>query len=297
MVRRIPPLNPLRVFEVVARTLNLTAAASELNVTQSAVSRQIATLETYLGVDLLRRERHGVNLTRAGSHYAAQVLPAFEQIAAATEDLVKGTGERTLRVRTYTTFAAKWLIPRLAEFHRLHPSIEVKITNAVPEVDFDRDNADVAVQFGKGHWPQTQSVFLFPDEIEPVCAPSYLKKHAPNAKYPESLLRHPLLISHYRRTDWDDWLAATALTGAASEAVKTTFGTSVLTWQAAIDGLGMAIGQNRLLVSEFEKGLLVKPFAKPVQRNQGYYLVWPKRARDSLKVSSFRDWLIAACAS
>lgn len=297
MIRRIPPLNPLRVFEVVARTLNLTTAAAELNVTQSAVSRQIATLETYLGVELFRRERHGVTLTRAGRTYALQVLPAFEQIAAATEALVKGTGDRTLRVRTYTTFAAKWLIPRLSEFHRLHPGIEVKITNAVPDVDFDRDKADVAVQFGDGQWAQTQSLFLFGDEIEPVCSPAYLKQHAPNARFPESLLRHPLLVSHYRRTDWADWLVATGLTSAATEAVETTFGTSVLTWQAAIDGLGMAIGQNRLLTAEFEKGLLVRPFAKPVQRAQGYYLVWPKRARESHKVSVFRDWLLAACAA
>jgi LysR family glycine cleavage system transcriptional activator len=296
MSRRIPPLNPLRVFVVVARTLNLTAAACELNVTQSAVSRQIATLESYLGLELLRRERHGVALTRAGSSYAAQVLPAFEQIADATEKLASGTGDRTLRVRTYTTFAAKWLIPRLAAFHSLHPGIEVKITNAVPDVDFDRDKVDVAVQFGNGQWPQTQSIFLFADEIEPVCSPAYLKRHAPNARHPESLLRHPLLVSHYRRKDWADWLAATALTDAASEAVETTFGTSVLTWQAAIDGLGMAIGQSRLLVSEFDKGLLVKPFAKPMHRDHGYYLVWPKRARESHKVSVFRDWLLAASA-
>lgn len=296
MARRLPPLNPLRVFEVVARTLNLTTAAEELNVTQSAVSRQIATLEAYLGVELFRRQRHGVDITRAGRTYAAQVLPAFEQIAAATEALVKGTGDRALRVRTYTTFAAKWLIPRLAEFRRLHPGIEVKITNAVPNVDFDRDKVDVAVQFGDGQWPQTQALFLFHDEIEPVCSPAYLKKHAPNARFPESLLRHPLLVSHYRRTDWADWLATTGLTSAANEAMEMTFGTSVLTWQAAIDGLGMAIGQNRLLTAEFEKGLLVRPFDRPVQRDQGYYLVWPKRARDSHKVSVFRDWLLAACA-
>lgn len=297
MPRRIPPLNPLRVFEVVARTLNLTTAAAELNVTQSAVSRQIATLETYLGVALFRRERHGVTLTRAGQSYAQQIVPAFEQIAAATESLVKRPGDRTLRVRTYTTFAAKWLIPRLAGFHRLHPGIRVTITNAVPDVDFDRDKVDVAVQFGDGQWPQAQALFLFNDEIEPVCSPAYLKKHAPNARFPESLLRHPLLVSHYRRTDWADWLAATGLTSAAQGAAEMTFGTSVLTWQAAIDGLGMAIGQNRLLTAEFEKGLLVRPFARPVQRDQGYYLVWPRRARESHMVSVFRDWLLAACAA
>lgn len=297
MIRRIPPLNPLRVFEVVARTQNLTAAAAELNVTQSAVSRQIASLETYLGVELFRRERHGVALTRSGRLYADQVLPAFDQIAAATETLVKGADDRTLRVRTYTTFAAKWLIPRLSEFRRLHPEIEVKITNAVPDVDFDRDKVDVAIQFGDGHWPHVQEVFLFGDEIEPVCSPEYLRKYAPDARYPVSLLRHQLLVSHYRRTDWHDWLAATGFTGDAKDAVEMTFSTSVLTWQAAIDGLGMAIGQCRLLSQEFEKGLLVRPFAKPVRPDHGYYLVWPRRARESRKVSLFRDWLLTACAA
>lgn len=299
MIRRIPPLNPLRVFEVVARTQNLTAAAAELNVTQSAVSRQIATLETYLGMELLRRERHGVSLTRAGHSYAQQLLPAFEQIASATRALVKGSGERALRVRTYTTFAAKWLIPRLGEFRRLHPGIEVNITNAVPDVDFDRDKADVAVQFGAGRWPRTQALFLFGDEIEPVCSPAYLKQYAPNAQFPVSLLRQQLLVSHYRRSDWSVWLAATGLAHEARDALQMTFGSSVLTWQAAIDGLGMAIGQNRLLAVEFDKGLLVRPFAqfaKPVQRDQGYYLVWPLRSRESRKRALFRDWLLSACA-
>lgn len=295
MIRRIPPMNPLRVFEVVARTQNLTSAASELYVTQSAVSRQIATLETYLGVELFRRERHGVTLTRSGSAYASQVLPAFDQIATATAALVKGGGDRTLRVRTYTTFAAKWLIPRLGEFRSLHSDIEVKISNAVPEVDFDRDTVDVAIQFGNGHWPNVNARFLFGDEIEPVCSPEYQKKFAPNAKFPASLLRHQLLVSHYRRNDWADWLKATGLSGEAEGSIEMTFSTSVLTWQAAVDGLGMAIGQNRLLTHEFEKGLLVRPFAKPVHTGLGYYLVWAKRARESQKVSAFSDWMVAAC--
>lgn len=290
-------MNPLRVFEVVARTQNLTLAAAELNVTQSAVSRQIGALETYLGLELFRRERHGVTLTRAGRAYADKVVPAFDQIATATEALVKKSGDRTLRVRTYTTFAAKWLIPRLGEFRRLHPGIEVKITNAVPDVDFDRDKVDVAIQFGHGHWPNVHAEFLFADEIEPVCSPAFRKRFAPNAKYPASLLRHQRLVSHYRRSDWTDWLNATGLGDATQGSVEMEFSTSVLTWQAAVDGLGIAIGQNRLLTQEFEKGLLVRPFARPVRSGLGYYLVWPSRARESQKVSTFSEWMIAASAT
>ena len=178
MARRIPPLNPLRVFEVVARTQNLTAAAQELHVTQSAVSRQISALETYLGIELCRRERHGVSITRAGLSYARQILPAFETIADATDRLTRASRQGALRVLTYTTFAAKWLIPRLEQFNQRHPHIDVRIHNGVPSVDFDRDSVDVAIQFGDGQWPRNQCDLLFHDQLEPVCSPQYLARHA-----------------------------------------------------------------------------------------------------------------------
>lgn len=292
MARRIPPLNPLRVFEVVARTQNLTAAAQELHVSQSAVSRQLAALETYLGVELFRRERHGVTLTRVGAAYAAKVIPAFEEIGAATDKLLRNTAQGVLRVRTYTTFTAKWLIPRLPDFRNRHPDIEVVVTNAVPDVDFDRDPVDMAIQFGDGHWPRVQLDLLFPDEIEPVCSPAYLAAQLPEGGNPELLLRSRLLVSHYRSADWNDWLEATGRPGAAAGAERMSFSTSVLTWQAALDGLGMAIGQTSMLSSEIEKGTLVRPFGQPVQRDKAYYLVRPASQRYSRKVDSFRDWLL-----
>lgn len=294
MARRIPPLNPLRVFEVVARTGNLTVAAQELHVTQSAVSRQIGVLEAYLGVELFRRERHGVTLTRVGKSYADQVVPAFETIAGATEKLLKGSTQGALRVRTYVTFAAKWLIPRLPEFQREHPQIEVRISTAVPEVDFDRDPVDVAIQFGDGRWPRVQADLLFEDEIEPVCSPRYLREHAKAGRRPQALLSQRLLTSHYRSSDWDEWLAATGLVEAARGAERMEFSSSVLTWQAAHDGLGMAIGQTAMLAAEFASGELVRPFAQPVRTGRSYWLLRPALQRESRKVAVFRDWLLAA---
>ena len=160
--RRIPPLNPLRVFETVARTGNLTASAHELHVTQSAVSRQIAVLESYLGVELLRRERHGVSLTRVGRAFADQVVPAFAAIADATEDLFKDTSPGALRLRTYTTFAAHWLIPRLPISMPAIPASRCASAPAVPDVDFDRDQVDMAVQFGDGAGPTSTPTCCFP---------------------------------------------------------------------------------------------------------------------------------------
>ena len=296
--RRIPPLNPLRVFATVARTANLTGAAQELHVTQSAVSRQIAALESYLGVELLRRERHGVSLTRAGHAYAQQVGPAFETIAAATEDLLKETRQNALRLRTYTTFAAKWLIPRLPEFHARHPDVEVRLTTAVPDVDFDRDPVDMAIQFGDGQWPNVHAEWLFDDVIEPVCSPAFVAAHAPDPGHPESLLRQTLLEAQYRRRDWDDWLAATGLKDMGEGSPRMSFASTVLALQAAVSGLGVFIGQPRLLQADFASGQLVRPFAgtpwQPLRREMAYYLLRPRAQRETRKTRAFRDWLLQA---
>lgn len=294
MPPQLPPLNPLRVFEVVARHKNLTTAAKELHVTQSAVSRQIATLEKYIGTALIRRESRGVSLTQAGQRYAKDVLPAFKILSEATGKATKQGAQSVLRVRAYTTFTAKWLIPHLAQFRTLHPDIEVFINNAVPNVDFDRDDADVAIQYGDGHWPGTEADLLFKDELEPVCSPEYLAGFPGAANDPRLLLKGPLLVSRYRRDDWDDWLASKKLAGKAGKAERMSFSTSVLTWQAAIDGLGLAMGQIPLLKTELDTGLLLRPFSSPWHGDKGHYLVRPALQRYSRKVSMFRNWMLDA---
>jgi LysR family glycine cleavage system transcriptional activator len=290
---KIPPLNPLRVFEVVARTGNLTTAAAELNVTQSAVSRQVGVLESYLGVQLFTRERLGVSLTPAGGQYAQEVAPAFRAIARATEALTRGDGRAAaLRVRTYTTFTAKWLIPHLPELKQRCPDLDIAISNAVPDVDFARDPVDLAIQYGDGRWPDVQAELLFEDEIEPVCSPEYLARHRSRADAGLSMLRERLLVSRYRRTDWQDWLAATGHDAAAGGAERMIFSSSVLTWQAAQDGLGMAIGQTYLLKAELDAGRLVRPFSRPLRRGtHGHYLVRSSLQRYSSKVERFCDWI------
>ena len=296
MTQRIPPLNPLKVFETVARTENLTGAAHELHVTQSAVSRQISVLEAYLGVELLRRQRHGVSLTKAGRAYAEQIVPAFAMIANATEELLKDSSQDALRLLTYTTFAAKWLIPRLPDFHAKHPGIEVRLSTAVPDVDFDRDEVDMAIQFGDGQWPNTQSDRLFTDQTEPVCSPAFLAMYAPESQHPESLLRQRLLLSRYRRNDWSDWLEINQLTSMSVDSKRMSFGSSILALQAAVDGLGIVIGQTRLLASDFETGRLLRPFAgtrwKPLRSDRAYYLLRPLHQRESNKTWAFREWLL-----
>lgn len=287
---KLPPLNPLKVFEVVSRLGNLTAAAHELRVSQSAVSRQIAVIEEYLGVQLFTRERIGVRLTDAGGHYAERIRPAFELIAQATDQITQRHSDNVIRVRTYTTLTARWLIPRLPRFKELRPDIEVTITNSTAPLDFGLEQCDLAILLGDGTWPGSEAVLLFEDVIEPVCAPSLLNEAKGDAA---ALLRqHPLLVSKYRKNDWPLWLRHAGQAERFDPAEKMVFSSSILTWQAAIDGLGTAIGQQRMLEADLASGRLVRPFAQPLRTGKGHYLVTPALRRHSSKMTLFKDWLI-----
>lgn len=284
----IPPLNPLHVFEVAARLRNFTKAAQELKVTQPAVSRHIRTLEEYLGVRLFERDKSGVLLTPIGEQFYTQISPAFQIISNAALNLTETRRIEPLRIRTYTTFASKWLIQRLPSFHVTYPNIKLNISNVVAPVDFQKDHVDVAIQFGDGRWPGVEAERLFPDVIQPVCSPGLQKKY--NLIQPDDLTKVQLLHSHYRRTDWHDWLAAVRRLDLASDN-GISFSSSILTYQAAADGVGVAIGQLNMLRNEIKSGALVPLFDAPLERKLAHYVVWPKNRPVSRKLRSFLSWL------
>jgi LysR family glycine cleavage system transcriptional activator len=292
MSRKLPPLNPLRTFEAAARHGSFTRAAEELLVSQSAVSRQIGVLEGYLGLQLFVRDSRGTRLTPAGEQYFAEIGPAFQLLATATDRLRRSTGGAPLKIKVYATFAAKWLMRRLPRFQALYPEIGVRISTAVTPVDFARDQVDAAIQLGRGNWPGGEAVFLFGDEIAPVCAPALLAGRSPPLPLAE-LAHFRLLHSHYRHGDWPDWLRAVGAP-AAAEGEPMVFPSSLLTYQAAVDGLGMAMGQPLLLQEELAAGALVRPFAQTLRRDLAYYLVVPKTAeRDNPRLQAFRHWLLS----
>ena len=286
----MPPLNPLHVFETVARVGGFGKAAAELGVTQSAVSRQIAVLEDFLGVRLFNRERAGATLTEAGTAYAADIAEPFARIAAATARLSDAKTSDALHVRAYATFSAKWLIPRLPAFKARYPRANIRVSSIVKAVDFSRETVDVAIQFGQGHWPGTQSRLLFGDLLQPVTSPDLARRLADSG--PEALVRETLLHSYYRRRDWADWLKA-ADVEAVDPGGGMVFESSVLTYQAAAEGLGIAIGQPLLLKDEIAAGRLVPLFGPPILRDLGYYAVWPTDRRLPRRVETFINWLEA----
>ncbi|MFM0176505.1 transcriptional regulator GcvA [Paraburkholderia sediminicola] len=288
MSKSLPPLNPLRVFEAVARLGNLTKAAEELHVSQSAVSRQITTLEGYLDVRLFTREARGVVLTKQGRFYRDEVSPAFARIAAATQRLRSSGSSIPLKVSAYTTFAAKWLLPNLSKFEQAHPRIEIRLTSSVQPVNFDKDDVNIAIQFGDGKRTDVTSIRLFDDLIEPVCSPSIMASDRPLLTPPD-LVHHKLIHSRFRTADWPDWQRANGV-----ETLRFKQGpnmpSSLLAYEAAVGGLGVAIGQTHLLKQELASGQLIRPFDLPLRRPLGYYALLPRNS-DQAEARVFLEWL------
>ena len=297
MARRIPPVNALRIFDAVARHQNLTKAAKELNITQSAVSRQVALLEDYLDTPLFVRNRTGVGFTETGREYAKNIVEAFQLIATSSESVFHKREGLILRLRTYTTFAMLWLIPRMVQFNHDHPDIEILLNLSNMEANFEQDNIDLAIQFGNGKWPNISAEMLFPDVLEPVCSPVFLQQHMNKKDTPEQLLEHRLLVSQFRRSDWDDWLDSAGMNEFSKNSERLVLNNSVLVHQAAISGLGLAIGQTALLKTELESRRLIRPFNKPLQRQLGYYLLGPKRDKHLLQADIFRKWILETAAT
>jgi LysR family glycine cleavage system transcriptional activator len=281
-------LNALRVFVAVGRLGSFTTAAAFLGVTQSAVSRQISLLEGFIGQRLFVRAATGTALTDAGRRFWDETAPALDHISRATTTARISSRREPLRLRVYATFAVKWLLHRLPRFNALHPSIDLQLSTTAAPVDFDRDAVDLAIQFGSGHWPGLESQFLLPDIIQPVCNPRLAAE--PGAHDIAAMLgRHRMLHSHYRRRDWSDWLDAVGHPNLVQPGSE--FPSSVLTQQAAIDGLGIAIGQMALLAEDLDAGRLVTLFDRPVRRPLGHFLVWPASRPPGQKGRAFVDWV------
>lgn len=288
MKRVVPPLNPLHVFEVAARLASFTRAAEELNVTQSAISRQIGVLEGYLNVSLFHRQRVGVTLTPEGKTYLRSVGPAFEAIYRATEEIRRDGKERPVFVRVYPTFAVKWLIPRLPDFNAAHRDIEISITTGTQRADFEQEQCVLVVSLLPDDDPPPCGVRLFGDLIQPVCSPKLLKCEG----YPESLddlANRRLLTSGLRRSDWHRWFEAKGRGDLRPTGAE--FPSSVLTYQAATEGLGIAIGQVSFLDDDLSSQKLVGLFGPPVMRPLSYYAVWSQRRGLDARARSFLRWL------
>jgi len=287
MNRPLPSLNALRAFVVAGRLGSFKAAADELFVTASALSHQIKNLEEHLGVRLFVRNKGGLTLTDAGKRIHGELADAFDMIGETLALLDRKSDEEILNISMLSTFAMRWFIPRLTDFQKRHPDIEVRISTSVSLVDFERENMDCAIRSGSGKWPGLHAEYLFAETFTPVCTPALAQK----LKTPEDLAGMTLLHARLRPDDWHVWLG-TVGAGNLVPAHENTFQTRNFAIQAAVDGLGIAIVDPSLVSGELERGKLVMPFPQTMANENAYYFVYPERSANLPRLKAFRSWLL-----
>jgi LysR family glycine cleavage system transcriptional activator len=284
----LPPLNALRAFEAAARHVSFSRAAEELCVTHGAISRQISKLESHLGTQLFIRRHRQVELTRKGVLYVHEVRAAFQRISQATTAMSGAVEKATLKVMVPPGFAIQWLIPRLSRFQVQHPAIAIQIITSHEPPQFGRENIDAAVHSGAEIEGADR---LFGEILAPVCSPAFLKQCVRVPK-PNDLLKMMLLRWAERPGEWKQWLNAANLPDLDPQSSRVlTLDTSSLIYQAAVDGLGVAIAKIGLVAEYLEKGVLVTPFALRIVNPHAYYFLVSPQRRRSRAVRDFHQWI------
>jgi DNA-binding transcriptional LysR family regulator len=291
---RLPPLDLLLGFEAAARHLSFTKAGEELFLTQSAVSRQIKDLEDQLGVPLFERRHRALLLTEAGQQFYASAAQVLATMRTATERLRAQAGRRRpLSVTTTNSFAALWLIPRLAGFTRTHPGIDVRITAETRVQDLERDGLDLAIRHGPAALAGPNAVRLFGERVFPVCSPKLLKK-IPLEK-PTDLAHHVLLQYDDRegRHPWLHWKTWLEVAGIAElrPAGTLSFSGYEQIIPAAVAGHGVALGRSPLVKGLIASGELAAPFKSSADPARAYFAILAKSAEGRPEVADFVAWL------
>lgn len=296
-VERLLPLNALRVFAAVGRLASFSRAAKELNVTASAVSHQMRTLENYLGVPLLHRTGSRIELTNAGKLYLQQVLEGLAQLARATRAIRAAKGDRSLKISCAPSLSALWLMRRIGRFTELHPHIGLALTASRSLVDLHKGEYDLAIRYGRGAHEGFRCDLMSPNELFPVCSPRLMKGERP-LRQPTDLRHHTLLEctdgEYYDAANpgWHGWLRAAGIHDVPSQRYL-NFSPRLLMQQAAIDGLGVGLSRSLLAADHLESRQLVCPFGPVLDMSSAYYLVCPAATADRPEIAAFRNWLIA----
>ena len=308
---RAPPLNALRAFEAAARHLSFKIAAAELFVTPGAVSHQVKQLEEYLGVALFRRLTRALELTAEAHALLPKVREGLAKLTEAVEVVRAREDAPALTVIAPPNFAARWLVPRLGRFTAAHPGIELHIASrptmidgrgdseVMPVADAREGTPMAMVRFGDGHYPGAQVDEMFSALYVPVCSPLLLQGPHPLRK-PADLRFHTLLhddtvTEEGARPSWSDWLKAVGIEG-VDGTKGPRFSDASLSFEAALEGLGVALAMKPLVGAEIEAGRLVVPFNLAAPATYSYYLVTPEGTGETGTVGDFRRWLLAESA-
>ena len=292
MRRKIPSIEALIAFETAARHLSFTRSADELALTQSAVGRQVAILEEYLGVALFNRVKKRLSLTEVGQLYAKQVRENLERME---RDTMAAIAHRDaggiLELAVIPTFATRWLIPRLPRFYEAHQNVIVNLATRAEPFLFTDTLFDAAIHFGDPVWPGAIAKYLFGEEMTAICSPPLLNGRATLA--PDEVASFTLLHQSARPDAWRQWLTQAGVHDADGMKGQRYELFSMLA-EAARAGLGIALVPRFLVSQELATGELVCPCDLPLRSDKGYYLVYPEHKQNSPWLQAFEGWLLSA---
>ncbi|PVB59395.1 LysR substrate-binding domain-containing protein [Labrenzia sp. 011] len=283
-------LRALHAFSLLARHGRAALAAEKLGVSPSALSHLMRKLESELGATLVNRDGRGLSLTEEGQRLALSMGDAFDRIEEAV-DSFKRRGRTELRISTVSTFATRWLIPRLPQFQALQPDVELLLSASTRMIDLDRENYDCAIRLGTGNWPGVESRLLWQEHLAVAVAPGLLSGKDPAD--PSILKEFRLLHSASRRNDWTVWLEKAGLDHGDTKAGM-VLQSRDLAIQAAIAGMGAIVIDRRFVSQELDAGHLVMPEWPRVELDTGYWFVRSPARTLTRPVTAFRDWLLTA---
>lgn len=284
----IPPLTALQAFETIARRKSFSLAAEELHLTPSAVSHQVAKLESLLNVRLFERSARGVELTPAGQQYLQRVASALGAINTATEDLRHGVQD-TLYVHSSPSIASLWLMPRIARFTELHPHISLMLSASHVHSDFQLGQMDIDIRYGLPNWPHLEVEAIFTEKIMPLASPEFIHQHTLHE--PADLLRVPLIQSSVSVVQWPDWFGRFG-DGLRPERMGLRFDRAMMSLDAAVQKLGVALESSSIGQSLIASGKLQPVFEEPMSVEvQAHFMVYPARHASRPEVKNFVEWM------
>lgn len=284
--RFLPSINSLLALEAVDRLGSASAAAGELSLTQSAISRQLKTLEEQLGVALIERSQMRLTLTPAAQEFVETARAVLQQLAQASLKLKANPQGGSLQLAILPAFGMHWLAPRLQDFARRNPGVTVNLNTRLRPFDFSTEGFDAAIHFGQQDWTGVDYLELMREEVIPVCAPALLAQADGS---PNWLLSAPLLHLDTRPDAWERWFAAQGVEAFGVRGMLfDQFSTMI---QATVHGLGVALLPSYLVAQDIQDGRLICAWDGPKVSLGRYYLVWPQGASASAPLQAFRDWL------
>lgn len=289
MIRKLPPLNAVRAFEVAARHVSFTRAAEELNVTHGAVSRQVALLEDWLGKELFRRSASQLTLTDAGRTYLAEVSAVLDRLAVASMYVKEQATPSAFHINAPPTFTMRWLIARMASFQRKHPDVEIRLTTSLAPVNFQEHGYDVAIRGAHAPLDGCSSLPFMTEIIAAVCHPDLLS--GAELIDPSDITRHTQISYGTEPYSWKDWMASLGLEH-LRPASTLKFEQMFFALQAAQEGLGIVLVPLFLAIDDILAGRLCAPFGLQGASKRQYYANFSTGTASAPVVRGFYEWLM-----